>query len=161
MYVVWCLLLAFQGVLCVDFSWLFKSFGSLSEKGNVGTDAGLKMVVVFLCLFWLTVTIIYTRHSNSIIVKSNSGSSNYSPHPRKKLPEFIFTCTKCTCVISVHIEEIVHSSINKYMMYMKFLGKKSIPTALHDNINIRCCLCTITHWTFFSFRTTFMVFYAW
>lgn len=118
----------------------------------------LQMVVVFLCLFWLTVTIIYTRHSNSIIVKSNSGSSNYSPHPRKKLPEFIFTCTKCTCVISVHIEEIVHSSINKYMMYMKFLGKKSISTALHDNINIRCCLCTITHWTFFSFRTTFMVF---
>lgn len=41
MYVVWCLILAFQGVLCVDFSWLFKSFGSLSEKGNVGTDAGL------------------------------------------------------------------------------------------------------------------------
>lgn len=145
--------------------WIFLDYSKVlvhcQKKGMWGLMLDLQMVVVFLCLFWLTVTIIYTRHSNSIIVKSNSGSSNYSPHPRKKLPEFIFTCTKCTCVISVHIEEIVHSSINKYMMYMKFLGKKSIPTALHDNINIRCCLCTITHWTFFSFRTTFMVFYAW
>lgn len=145
--------------------WIFLDYSKVlvhcQKKGMWGLMLDLQMVVVFLCLFWLTVTIIYTRHSNSIIDKVIQVHQITPSTPVKRLPEFIFTFTKCTCVISVHIEEIVHSSINKYMMYMKFLGKKSIPTALHDNINIRCCLCTTTHWTFFSFRTTFMVFYAW